>query len=175
MVVKHETISSQSQGTTFTVITLNRESNCTRRKKNHSQFHHDFFDVARTTRTTLETMVERRIDDYWNIERNRDLSDSWTGFTRFTILDGRETSKWENMVRDSGSQRNRRHPGRTTRGQRYGKTCQKRRSEEKSRNRSLTTTEDCAVLTSLIQRMSGIGLTWNQVRLTEVVSLCRKR
>ena len=32
-------------------------------------------------------MFERRIDDYWNIEGNRDLSDSWTGFTRFTMLD----------------------------------------------------------------------------------------
>ena len=27
------------QGTTFTVITLNRESNCTCREKSHSQFH----------------------------------------------------------------------------------------------------------------------------------------
>ena len=32
-------------------------------------------------------MLERRMDDYWNIEGNRDLSDSRTGFTRFTTLD----------------------------------------------------------------------------------------
>ena len=32
-------------------------------------------------------MLERRIDDYWNIEGDRDLSDSWTEFTRFTILE----------------------------------------------------------------------------------------
>ena len=29
------------QGTTLTVITLNRQSNCTCREKNHSQFHYD--------------------------------------------------------------------------------------------------------------------------------------
>ena len=30
---------------------------------------------------------EKRIDDYWNIDGSRDLSDSWTGFTQFTLLD----------------------------------------------------------------------------------------
>ena len=32
-------------------------------------------------------MQERRIDDYWNIDGSRDLSDSWTGFTQFTLLE----------------------------------------------------------------------------------------
>ena len=32
-------------------------------------------------------MLERRIDDYWNIDGPRDLSDSWTGFTQFTPLE----------------------------------------------------------------------------------------
>ena len=30
---------------------------------------------------------EKRIDDYWNIDGSRDLSDPWTGFTQFTLLD----------------------------------------------------------------------------------------
>ena len=30
---------------------------------------------------------EKRIDDYWNIDGSRDFSDSWTGFTQFTLLD----------------------------------------------------------------------------------------
>ena len=30
---------------------------------------------------------ERRIDDYWNIDGSRDLSDSWTGFTQFTLVE----------------------------------------------------------------------------------------
>ena len=32
-------------------------------------------------------MQESRIDDYWNIYGSRDLSDSWTGFTQFTLLE----------------------------------------------------------------------------------------
>ena len=38
-------------------------------------------DVSRTTHTNLDVMQERRIDDWWNI------TDSWTGFTLFTLLD----------------------------------------------------------------------------------------
>ena len=34
---------------------------------------------------------EKRIDDYWNVDENKSLSDSWTGFTKFTLL--KETSK----------------------------------------------------------------------------------
>ena len=44
-------------------------------------------------------MQERRIDDYWNIDGSRDLSDSWTGFTQFTLLEekplGRIYVVWE--------------------------------------------------------------------------------
>ena len=46
-----------------------------------------YIDVSRTTRTNLDVMQERRIDDYWNIDGSRDLSDSWTGFTQFTVLE----------------------------------------------------------------------------------------
>ena len=46
-----------------------------------------YIDVSRTTRTNLDVMQERRIDDYWNIDGSRDLSDSWTGFTQFTLLE----------------------------------------------------------------------------------------
>ena len=31
-------------------------------------------------------MQESRIDDYWNIDGSRNLSDSSTGFTQFTLL-----------------------------------------------------------------------------------------
>ena len=43
-------------------------------------------DVSRTTHTNLDVMQESRIDDYWNIDVSKDLSDSWTGFTLFTLL-----------------------------------------------------------------------------------------
>ena len=44
-----------------------------------------YIDVSRTTHTNLDVMQESRIDDYWNIDGARDLSDSWTGFTQFTL------------------------------------------------------------------------------------------
>ena len=45
-----------------------------------------YIDVSRTAHTNLEVMQESRIDVYWNIDGSRDLSDSWTGFTQFTLL-----------------------------------------------------------------------------------------
>ena len=44
-------------------------------------------DVSKTTQTNLDVMQECRIDDYWNIDGSRDLSDPWTGFTQFTLLE----------------------------------------------------------------------------------------
>ena len=46
-----------------------------------------YIDVTRTTHTNLDVMLERRIDDYWNVDGSRDLSGSWTGFTQFTLLE----------------------------------------------------------------------------------------
>ena len=45
-----------------------------------------YIDVSRTTRTNLDVIQERRIDDYWNIDGLRDLFDSWAGFTQFALL-----------------------------------------------------------------------------------------
>ena len=41
-----------------------------------------YIDVSRTTHTNLDVKQEKRIDDYWNIDWSRDLSDPWTGFTQ---------------------------------------------------------------------------------------------
>ena len=46
-----------------------------------------YIDVSRTTHTNLDVKQEKRIDDYWNIDGSRDLSDPWTGITQFTLLD----------------------------------------------------------------------------------------
>ena len=46
-----------------------------------------YIDVSRSTHTNLDVKQERRIDDYWNIAGSRDLSDPWTGFTQFTLLE----------------------------------------------------------------------------------------
>ena len=45
-----------------------------------------YIDVSRTTHTNLDVKQERRIDDYWNIDGSRDLSDPWTSFTQFILF-----------------------------------------------------------------------------------------
>ena len=44
-------------------------------------------DFSRTTHTNLDVMQQCRIDNHWNIDGSRDMSDSWTGFTQFTLLE----------------------------------------------------------------------------------------
>ena len=51
-----------------------------------------YIDVSRTTHTNLDVKQEKRIDDYWNIDGSRDLSDPWTGFTQFTLLEEKLTN-----------------------------------------------------------------------------------
>ena len=46
-----------------------------------------YIDVSRTTHTNLHVKQKKRIDDYWKIDVSRDLSDPWTGFTQFTLLE----------------------------------------------------------------------------------------
>ena len=57
-----------------------------------------YIDVTRTTHTNLDVKQEKRTDDYWNVDGSRDLSDPWTGFTRFTLLE-EKTSRRKNVVR----------------------------------------------------------------------------
>ena len=35
----------------------------------------------------MDVKQEKRIDDDWNVDGSRDLSDPWTGFTQFTLLE----------------------------------------------------------------------------------------
>ena len=49
-----------------------------------------YTDATRSTRTDLDVTQEKRVDDYWNVESRKLLSDSWKGFTKFTLLN--ETS-----------------------------------------------------------------------------------
>ena len=46
-----------------------------------------YIDVSRTTHTNLDVKQEKSIDDNWNIDGSRDLSDYWTGFAQFTELE----------------------------------------------------------------------------------------
>ena len=44
-----------------------------------------YVDMTRTTHTNLDVLQESRID-HWNVDVDRGLSDSWTGFTKITLL-----------------------------------------------------------------------------------------
>ena len=41
-----------------------------------------YIDFTRTTDTTLDVMSEKHIEDHWNVDGDRELSDTWTGFTK---------------------------------------------------------------------------------------------
>ena len=41
--------------------------------------------LEESIRKTFWILQESRIDDYWNTDGSRDFSDSWTGFTQFTL------------------------------------------------------------------------------------------
>ena len=57
-----------------------------------------YIDVSRTTRTNLDVKQEKRIDDCWNIDGSRDLSDPWTAFTQFTLLEEKPWPElWKSM------------------------------------------------------------------------------
>ena len=45
-----------------------------------------YFDVTRATETNLDVLQEKRVDDHWNVDSNRSLSDLWRSFTKFTLL-----------------------------------------------------------------------------------------
>ena len=96
--VKPKMIFGLFQEISFAVITWNPESNCTCRLKDHSLFHWKYIDVTRTTDTTLDVMSEKHIDDYWNVDGERDMSDAWTGVTRFIVLT-EKTARWIYTVR----------------------------------------------------------------------------
>ena len=77
------------QEASYTAITLNPESNVTRPRKESFPIPLKYIYVSRTTHTNLDVKQERRIDDYWNIDGSRDLSDYGTGCTQFTLLEER--------------------------------------------------------------------------------------
>ena len=78
-----------------------------------------YFDLTRTTHTNLDVKQERRVDDYWNIDGPRDLSDPWTGFTQFTPLEEKPPDGFCGPGRDQRG--NSLHPGQIICGQNNGR------------------------------------------------------
>ena len=56
-----------------------------------------YIDVSRTTRTNMDVMQERRIDDYWNIDGSRFVWFSDWFHSVYSV--GRETSRRKNVFR----------------------------------------------------------------------------
>ena len=69
----------------------------------------EYIDVNRATHTNLDVKQERRIDEYWNIDGSRDLSDSWTGVPGVRLTKRQATSRpdhlwpeiWRSVSRNS--------------------------------------------------------------------------
>ena len=60
--------------------------NCTCREKNRILFHWVTLISSGQLMPDLEIAQEKPIDYSWNVDGNRYLTDSWTDFTRFTLL-----------------------------------------------------------------------------------------
>ena len=82
MTLKPVSTSGRSNVTSSVVSTMNLEFNFMCRKKKHSPFHCN----TRSTYNDLDVVQEKRVDDNWNVDSNRSLSDSWKGLTKFTLL-----------------------------------------------------------------------------------------
>ena len=95
MMVKQGTISGPFQETTFTVITLNRESNCTCRENSHSQFH---FDILTWLEQQVRPCMSSRKNAYRRGPRFIRLVDRIHTIHHI----GRKTSRWVYMVREAG-------------------------------------------------------------------------
>ena len=64
-------------------------------------------DEIRRTHTTFDVLQESRIDDYWNVDGGRILSEPWTYVTQFAILNGKPFDgpmwSWEWLTKNSSN------------------------------------------------------------------------
>ena len=65
-------------------------------------------DVVRRTNTSLDILLESRIDAYWNVDSDRDLSEPLTRFTPFTIINEKPSDgdTWSGQAADNNSSDN---------------------------------------------------------------------
>ena len=63
---------------------------------------------TRCTLTNLDVLQEKRMDGFWNVDVNRSLSDSWTGFTKLTFVE-RETFKSFYVIREETDEHSSNH------------------------------------------------------------------
>ena len=93
--------SGRFEVTSFIVVTLNLEFQLHMLKEESFPTPLKYIDVTRTTHTNLDVFQEKRLDDYWNVDGNRSLSEPWKGFTKFPLktekqLRKKERQEWAN-------------------------------------------------------------------------------
>ena len=77
---------------------LNLESNFYSPREESFPIPLKYIDVTRTTHTNLDVKQEKHIDDYWNIDGSRDLSDPENSLHPGQIIYGQSYgSQWERM------------------------------------------------------------------------------
>ena len=86
MTLKPGPTSGRCKVNSFIAITMNLEFNSMCRKEETFPIPLEHIDLTRSTHTDLDVMQEKRVDDCWKFDSNRSLSDSWKGFTKFTLL-----------------------------------------------------------------------------------------
>ena len=53
-----------------------------------------YIDVTRITHTSLDVLLEKQFEHYWNVDGERELSDAWTGSTKFNLLKERPPDRY---------------------------------------------------------------------------------
>ena len=105
-----------------TVITWNRESKLFMPGEESFPIPLKSIDATRNTYTSLDVMSEKSIDDYWNVDGDRELSDTWTGFHKIHYIECKATG-WIYMVPGGHWRENKRPQSPTNYGQKYGNKC----------------------------------------------------
>ena len=82
----------------FTAITWNPESKLYVLREESFPMPIKCIDVTRTTHTSLDVLLENNIDDYWNVDGERELSDARTFSHKIYFIE-RNSSKRIFVVR----------------------------------------------------------------------------
>ena len=93
MMVKPKAISGPFQTISFTVITWNL-SQTARAERRIISYSTEIYRRYQVYRYILGCNVGENNDDSWNVDGDRELSDTSTGFTRFTLLNEKPTDEY---------------------------------------------------------------------------------
>ena len=87
MTLKLVAIFGRFKVTSSIVITLSHGYNSMCRRKKHSLFHWNTLMLpGLPILIWMYVLQEKKIDDYWNVDSSKHFSDSWRGFTKFSLL-----------------------------------------------------------------------------------------